>query len=64
MISSSVSGFCTSRSSQISAATKALEQTGFLLVAAGLRYCVADPEGATAEGLDLAAVQKLFLKLA
>ncbi len=49
---------------QISAATKALEQTGFLLVAAGLRYCVSDPERSSAEGYDLAAVQKMFLKLA
>lgn len=49
---------------QISAASKALEQTGFLLVAAGLTYCVTDPERAAVEGFDLSTVQKLFLKLA
>ena len=49
---------------QVSAATKALEQTGFLIVAAGLRYCIADPGAADAEGIDLEAVQKMFLKLA
>jgi DNA-binding FrmR family transcriptional regulator len=31
---------------QISAANKALEQAGFRLVAAGLTYCVANPEQA------------------
>lgn len=49
---------------QISAATKALEQTGFLLVAAGLRYCVSNPDASAAEGYDLESVQKMFLKLA
>ena len=49
---------------QISAASKALDQTGFLLVAAGLRYCVADPERSSAEGYDIATVQKMFLRLA
>ena len=49
---------------QISAASKALEQAGFLLVAAGLRYCVSDPEASSAEGYDLESVQKMFLKLA
>lgn len=49
---------------QLSAVTKALEQTGFLLVAAGLRWCVSDPERAAAEGYALDDVQKMFLKLA
>jgi DNA-binding FrmR family transcriptional regulator len=49
---------------QISAASKALEQAGFLLVAAGLRYCVADPENSSAEGYDIESVQKMFLRLA
>jgi hypothetical protein len=34
------------------------------LRAAGLRYCVSDPERSSAEGYDLATVQKMFLKLA
>jgi DNA-binding FrmR family transcriptional regulator len=42
---------------QISAASKAL-------VAAGLRYCVADPEHSSAEGYDIESVQKMFLRLA
>ncbi len=36
---------------QISAASKALDQTGFLLVAAGLRYCVSDPERSCGEAI-------------
>ena len=50
--------------SQISAATKALEQAGFRLVAAGLTYCVEHPEEAEADGYPLEAVQKMFMKLA
>jgi len=49
---------------QLSAVTKALEQAGFLLVAAGLTWCVADPERAAAEGYALEDVQKMFMKLA
>jgi DNA-binding FrmR family transcriptional regulator len=49
---------------QISAATKALEQAGFKLVAAGLTYCVEQPEQAEAEGYALEEVERMFLKLA
>jgi DNA-binding FrmR family transcriptional regulator len=49
---------------QISAATKALEQAGFKLVAAGLTYCVEDPEAARADGYSMADVERMFLKLA
>ena len=49
---------------QISAATKALEQAGFKLVAAGLTYCLANPEEAEASGYPLEAVEKMFMKLA
>lgn len=49
---------------QISAATKALEQAGFKLVAAGLTYCVEDPDAASAEGYSMADVERMFLKLA
>jgi DNA-binding FrmR family transcriptional regulator len=55
---------CRDLVTQISAAAKALEQTGFLLVAAGLRYCVTEPEQSSAEGYDLESVQKMFLRLA
>jgi DNA-binding FrmR family transcriptional regulator len=49
---------------QMSAATKALEQAGFQLVAAGLTYCVQNPEEAEADGYPLEVVQGMFMKLA
>jgi len=49
---------------QISAATKALEQAGFKLLAAGLTYCVERPDEAEADGYALADVERMFLKLA
>ncbi|HXY45614.1 MAG TPA: metal-sensitive transcriptional regulator [Acidimicrobiales bacterium] len=49
---------------QISAANKALEQAGFRLVAAGLNYCVTNPEQAEDEGYPLEEVQRMFMKLA
>ncbi len=49
---------------QLSAASKALEQAGFKLVAAGMTYCLEQPEKATADGYSLQEVQKLFMKLA
>ncbi len=49
---------------QISAATKALEQAGFRLVAEGLTYCVQRPQEAEADGYDVDMVQKMFMKLA
>ncbi len=49
---------------QIAAANKALEQTGFLLVAAGLTWCLEDPDRSAAAGYDQADVQRMFLKLA
>mgnify|MGYP003333975026 FL=1 len=49
---------------QISAAGKALEQVGFNLVAAGLTWCVGNPEQSKREGYSIDDVQKMFLKLA
>lgn len=49
---------------QLTAATKALEQAGFKLLAAGLQYCLAHPEEAEASGYPLAEVERLFMKLA
>ncbi|MFM8531118.1 MAG: metal-sensitive transcriptional regulator [Ilumatobacteraceae bacterium] len=49
---------------QVSAASKALDQVGFKLLAAGLSKCLADPAEAAANGFDLAEVEQLFLKLA
>jgi DNA-binding FrmR family transcriptional regulator len=49
---------------QVSAATRALEQAGFKLVAAGLTYCLEHPDEAEAAGYPLDVVEKMFLKLA
>lgn len=49
---------------QLTAANKALERAGFVLVAAGLTWCLEDPERSAAEGYELADVQKMFTKLA
>jgi DNA-binding FrmR family transcriptional regulator len=49
---------------QIAAANKALERVGFMLVTAGLTWCLEDPDRSSAAGYDVADVQKMFLKLA
>ena len=49
---------------QISAASNALDQAGFKLVASGLTFCVSHPEQAAREGYDIDDVQKMFMKLA
>ncbi|MBK6856842.1 MAG: metal-sensing transcriptional repressor [Microthrixaceae bacterium] len=49
---------------QLSAANKALEQAGFVIVAAGLTWCLEDAERSAAEGYELADVQKMFTRLA
>ena len=49
---------------QISAASKALDQAGFKLVASGLTYCLSQPEDAARDGYDIDDVQKMFMKLA
>ena len=49
---------------QLSAATKALEQAGFKLIAAGLTYCLENPDDAAADGYPLEAVERMFMKLA
>lgn len=49
---------------QISAASKALDQAGFLLVANGLTWCIAHPEESAAEGYALDDLQRMFMKLA
>lgn len=49
---------------QISAANRALERTGFRLVSAGMAYCIASPEKAQADGYPLDEVEKLFMRLA
>jgi DNA-binding FrmR family transcriptional regulator len=49
---------------QISAASKALEQAGFKLLAAGLTYCVERPDEAQSAGYSLDDVERMFMKLA
>ena len=49
---------------QMSAASRAVEQAGFVLVAAGLTWCLSNPEQSAAEGYDVADVQRMFMKLA
>lgn len=49
---------------QVSAASTALDQVGFKLLAAGLTHCISDPKEAAKNGFDLSEVEKLFLKLA
>lgn len=49
---------------QLSAANKALEQAGSTLVAAGLTWCIQDPERSATEGYDMSDVEKMFTKLA
>ena len=48
---------------QIAAATKALEQVGFKLLASGLTQCLRAPEQAEADGYPVEEVERLFLKL-
>lgn len=48
---------------QLSAATRAMEQAGFKLVSAGLVYCLTDPERAEAEGYPLSEVERMFMKV-
>jgi DNA-binding FrmR family transcriptional regulator len=48
---------------QLSAATRALEQAGFRLVASGLEYCITEPKKAAAAGYFVEDVEKMFMKL-
>lgn len=54
---------CADVVTQIAAASRALEQTGFRLVASGLSYCLSHPEEAAESGYDLARVEKMFMKI-
>ncbi len=49
---------------QVAAASHALEQVGFRLLAAGLTSCLEDPESSAAQGYPVSEVERLFLKLA
>ena len=54
---------CREVAQQLSAATKALHRAGFVLITAGLTWCLSDPERSAAEGYDIDDVQKMFLSL-
>ena len=55
---------CADVVTQIAAASKALEQVGFKLVASGLTYCISHPEEAAESGYDLDRVERMFMKIA
>lgn len=54
---------CRELVTQLSAATRALEQAGFRLVASGLSYCLSNPEQAAIDGYDVDDLERLFMKL-
>jgi len=49
---------------QVSAASTALDQVGFNILAQGMRRCLQDPKKASKEGFTLEEVERLFLKMA
>ena len=49
---------------QISAASKALDQVGFKLVASSLRTCLANQDSGNEAGYSAEELERLFLKLA
>jgi DNA-binding FrmR family transcriptional regulator len=54
---------CKTVVTQLTAAQSALHKTGLRLMAAGLRHCLSDPEGAEAAGMTPDQMEKLFLSL-
>jgi DNA-binding FrmR family transcriptional regulator len=48
---------------QIAAATKAMEQVGFRMLASGLTHCLQNPDESAASGYSIEDVEKMFLKL-
>jgi DNA-binding FrmR family transcriptional regulator len=54
---------CADVVTQIAAASKAMEQVGFKLVASGLTYCLTHPDEAAESGYDLDRVEKMFMKI-
>ena len=55
---------CAEVITQISAASRALDQVGFRLLATGMRSCASDEDAAAAAGFDADEIERLFLKLA
>lgn len=54
---------CRDLVTQLTAARRALEQAGFKLLAAGLQYCLTNPDEAEQTGYPIAEVERLFMKL-
>ena len=60
---------CEAVVTQLAAAKAALDRVSYRLVAAGMRHCVrdetepSDDDSSGIEGMDIAALEKLFLKL-
>ena len=48
---------------QLTAAQAALHRAGLRLMAAGMRYCLSDPDRAETEGMSASQMEDLFLKL-
>lgn len=48
---------------QISAVQAALHRAGLRLMAAGMRYCIANPSAAESEGMTVEDMETLFLQL-
>ncbi|MCU4185277.1 metal-sensitive transcriptional regulator [Acidiferrimicrobium sp. IK] len=55
---------CSDVVTQMTAVSKAVDRAGFKLVAAGLTYCISNPEEAAADGYPLPVVEKMFMNLA
>ena len=55
---------CRDLVTQISAASRAIDQVGFRLLATGMFQCAEDPERAASEGYPMAEIERLFTKLA
>lgn len=54
---------CKAVMTQLTAAQAALQRAGLRLMAAGMRYCITDPDQAEEEGMTQADMEELFLKL-
>lgn len=54
---------CKAVITQLSAAQAALHRAGLRLMAAGMRECVANPDGVEAEGMSVDEMEDLFLTL-
>lgn len=48
---------------QLTAAQAALHRTGLRLMAAGMRYCLAEPDQAEVDGMTVEQMEELFLTL-